>query len=67
MEIFAFCRAEDIRPGPQEVNSDHEARKARTRMGPSGDIWTGTSDSTKMPLIVLLEVKNFLVKVNLGE
>lgn len=36
MEVFAFCRAEDIRPGLQEVNGDHEARKARTRMSPSG-------------------------------
>lgn len=26
-----------------------------------------TSDSTTLSLIVLLEVKNFLVKVNLGE
>lgn len=70
MEVFTFCRVENFRPGLLEVDGNHEARKARTRMrGLGGGLDSPsecTSGFTRLAQI-LLEVRAFLVKMNFGE
>lgn len=60
MEAFALYRAEEVRPGLQEMDVTVKPGRLRPEWGPQGE-WASEcpADPARFALMVLLEVRTF--------